>query len=336
MIKIKHVINSLLFHIQSFLWFLLFFYFKNRYGIKVAKTQIEKEKIFEFRYNIYNAELNYVWYQKLSHERKIYDEFDFMENTYIFYSGDINHITGTIRLTVWNKRKLPKYIQEKYYITQDLLPNVEYVGVLSFFQVKKNYRKNSLLGLTLISYLWKFKTEHQAEFFPDMIFFDCLPGLLKQYNKMGCFTYTDKIMFAERAILEVPLAIAPFDVHYLKKQQCINYYLVKYYFNQYKKLVPDAEVVMKSRSFESIVPHLWLYKNRDELNKYHNAISSEKLKKLFHLIVSLQENNLVISIGEGTPIIQEKVIDYYMYLLIEGAVGIYIGDKLISKLFPGA
>lgn len=320
--------------IQSFIWFFLFQFYKKYYGIKVAKTLAEKEKIFKFRCEIYNKELNYYFSAKENYAGMQFDEYDLRDETIILYTGDIDNITGTVRMAIWDKDKVPTRIKENYSLTPQMLVNFRTVGEIRFLEVRKDMRK-TFLGLTLMSYLYQAACE-QAPVTPEVVFSDCMPGLLSSYLKVGCFAYTDKMIHRVFGILLIPLVIVSFDLNYLKNNKCITYHVVKHCYQIYKKKMRLLGINIMDRDLANTLPNLNLHPDKIEMIKYQKNISHNELEKPYQFILSHVKNPLVLTVEENTIIIKKDIIDYEMFILLEGRLGIFINNALLAELHPGA
>lgn len=307
--------------------------FKKHYSIKIATTKEEKEKIFKFRYQIYHDELGGYFLDNIeAHNKMLYDEYDFQDNIIILYAGEINDITGTIRLKTWDKNNLPLQFVNKYHIENSLLQNVDTIGELRYFQVRKDKRK-SFLGIMLLYYLYKTISENPA-MVNDIIFCDCQPGLLPLYTQVGCFVYMKKMLFEPYGILQIPLAIATFDLKYLKQNQTITYYIAKHYYNAYKKKVGNTIAAKKSRDFNTIIPHFSLFYSYNAIKKYLQTMDIEQ-QRLYDFILQFLQHYIVISLDPHSIIIKNNIVDYDMFLILSGRVGVYIDNQLIAELPPG-
>lgn len=322
-----------MFLIRSFLLLALLPYIKKTYPVRIAKSTSEKEKIFKFRYQIYRTELSHHFLDEtVVQENMLFDEYDFMDNSLIFYCGHIDNILGTVRLTIWDKQAIPDEIREKYYIDHKILDHVDRVGELRFMQVAKKYRK-SLLAISLFSSLIETNSMKDA-FHSDILFSDCQPGLLNYYFNLGCFPYTEKI-FEKYGILQVPIAVALYDLNYMKSKS-ILYGVLKRYYRLHQKRAKKMGVIVPTTNFQTIIPHLELYFTPDQVKFYRNNIRTDKDKKNFDFILTLAKKFIVLTIRKGYPIIRKDLVDYDMYLLLEGVVGIFMDDILIAQLTPGS
>lgn len=302
------------------------------YKIKIAKTKEEKIAVLKFRYQIYCQELSYQFLNKqISKDNLLCDEFDFTANTIILYSGDIKDISGTIRFTTW-KNNFPKKIIEKYKITDAILAQIKSIGEIRFLQVKDDYRKG-LLGLALMFALYKINGDY-VDMVNDLTFCDCMPGLISKYLKFGAFAYSKSFIYEEMGILQIPLAIATFDLQFLRREKCFTYYIAKHNFKKYqRKLSSKARV--KPKTYIDLIPHYQLIFKPQQITFYRDNIANEKFKHYFDDIIRLLRKVIVIPIMPNIPLIKRDIIDYDLYLLLEGKLGVYINGKLIATLHPG-
>lgn len=323
--------NKSMFYLRSFLLRFIFPFLYKIYSIKIALTKEEKEKIFKFRYQTYRVELNHYFLDENQIEKDmLFDEEDFSDNTLILYVGDIDNIIGTIRISVWDKNKFPKNVQKKYFLDDNSMAQFKKIGELRFFQIKKEYR-TSLLGLALMLYFVKLGQE-EKKFLADIFLCDCQPGLLKHYMNLGCFSYTDKVIFKEYGILQIPLAVIPYDYVYMRKAHSITYHLSKYCYNTYNKVLsPEQRPLFKNNTLSTLSLQL----NQSQIDFYRSHFIKKDSVSNFNFIIENIRNVLVLSIESGAIVIKKDIQDYDCYLLLDGKLGIFIGNLQIAELQPG-
>ncbi|MBA3660199.1 MAG: cyclic nucleotide-binding domain-containing protein [Gammaproteobacteria bacterium] len=303
------------------------------YRVNVARTLEEKQKVFKFRYDIYRVELAYEFLDTRSKDGMFYDDYDFMDNTLILYSGDIDHITSTVRLTVWDKEHLPKKILENFNLKESMVDKINRLGEYHFFQVRKDYRR-SLLAIVLLIYTCKAVID-QPQLTPDLIFFNCQPGLIKYYLAMGAYPYTHEVIHREYGLLQIPLAMPSFDLTNLKKNHCLSYHCVKYYAKKLKKNAPFAIYQSATRNAANVLHPISLYLTPAETKKFGEMISKKNHRERYAFIVSLMKNIVLLSVEKNTPILRKNLVDFDMYLIVEGSMGIFLNERVIAKLIPG-
>lgn len=323
-----------MFFLKSIFAYWFFKYLKFRYAIKIATTSEEKEKIFKFRYQIYRTELQHTFLDKMTTtEGMLCDEYDDIANSMILYSGDIDNIQGTVRFSVWTKNSLPKQLSDKYFLTENMLNNLNSIGEIRFLQISKKYRK-SLLLYTLLGYLYELYCK-QPHFDPDVYFHDCQPGLIVNYIRFGSYNYTNKMIFKELGILQIPLAYNPFDFKQLSKSKSLLCSLARYYCYKYKKQVSADIYSYKARDFSTFLPHINLHVTTTMLAQYQKNILTSDLQTLFLDITKISNKWLVLSVSHDTPIITQGILDYDMFLLLEGKLGVYTNEICFATLEPG-
>ena len=314
------------------LWFFLFNLLNKRYSIKIASTLQEREAVFKFRHQIYVNELGYTFLCEDNQKDMLFDEYDFMPNSVIIYSGDVNHITGTIRMTVWDRENFPLKKEEEYLINKNLLAHFVNAGEINFFQVRKENRKG-FLGLALISFLYKVALD--PRFNHDIVFLHCFPGLIEQYFTTGGFIYTSQAVLNAYGTLLIPMAIAPFDFNFLKENKCITYGIAKDCLSLFKNKVSDEVYKTKCQNLSAIFPHISIYFKRHDIAIYRSNIDDQDIKKQFDFLISLIQKGIVIYIKKNTAIIKSNLIDYDIFLLMEGKVGVFFENVLIAEIKPG-
>lgn len=296
--------------------------------MKIATTPEEKLKIYRFRYEIYRNNLNHIFLDKISEQGQLHDALDDGPNTVTIYSERNGKIIGNIRVSMWKQNELPTSIRKKYYIDDKILKNFKQFGEFRFIQVSPEYR-HSYLGLVLMCNAVELMVSSTP--YETLTFGDCQPGLINYYQHAGCFAYTDKVIFEEFSMLQIPLVYLT-DLQCLKDRKAISYHLVKALRRRYP-LNSDAD----KRPYQELIQPINLFATKDEIQQYREGLKTTKLKHRFDFIINiLQKNIIVLKLPKDACVITNNIIDYDIYMLIEGKLGVYHDKQLIAILEPGA
>lgn len=304
---------------------------KRHYQLGVATTPEEKEEVYKFRYQIYRQQLNHTFLDHGSQLELLTDEFDDSNNSVILYAKHNGKIIGTLRVCAFKNHELPKSIIEKYSISQNMIDAVPYLGEFRFFEINKEYAKTSL-ALALLSFMGE---QLSKKYSPEMLLFSCCqPGLLHYYFRLGCFYYTDKIFTVDFPILEIPLAYMMSDINFLKQQKAITYAFSKAMIR--KNVANELEMnVMTNRRYLNELPRINLYKTKKELEPYKENIASIKSRKRLDFILSVLRQILVIHLPPNSIVITKDVVDYDIYVLLEGKLGVMHDNELMAEIKAG-
>jgi len=148
--------------------------------IKIAKTKIEKEAIFLFRYEIYINELGKFFLNKNKADNKFSDELD--DDAYIIYSEDQSgNIIGCVRFLIQcqDERLTRKYKLQKDFQDNKLIQ-------IDRFMIDKKHRGSSL---SLRFMLWMYKFALKCNVHTCLI--EVEPHLVKLYQKLGFVEYDE-------------------------------------------------------------------------------------------------------------------------------------------------
>lgn len=313
--------------LKSLLWFIMFQFYRRYYNIKLAVTPEEKEKVFKFRHKIYMMELNYhALDMETPEEGHLYDEIDLSNNSLILYSGDIDNIIATLTLHIYDTNNVPTKFRSHYYLTDKILNCFKNIGELRYFQILPQYRTKKFLALSLFTYLYMIQAKMNAQHTPEVIFATCFPGLLNKYLRIGCYHYINKMSF-DLNVLLIPLAYSPFDMEYLRKQKNINYIPALYYKNQLKSQR------IKLSTYE--LPKISFIYSREEVRNYIRNIQNESNQNFLSFLLDTLPRLIILPVTKDKPVLKKDVLDYDMYFLIEGQLGVYQDDHLVATLSPG-
>lgn len=251
----------------------------------------------------------------------LYDKYDFLASTVIFYSGDINNITGTLRITSWKIEEIPEDIIEQYSLDINALKKLNRVGEFGFFIVKDEFR-HTLLNLYLLCSIYSYDNNQFTA--NDAMLAYCMPGLLKHYLNLGVYCYKDILIFDEDGA-NIPTCFPVYDLKHHLKNKSIYYFLAK-------NCVDKAE---NKISVSQIISPISLYASYDQLMKYQDNIKTKTQLDDYKFIISALKNIIIISVKSNKPIIKKAILDYDIYFLVEGKLGVFLNENKIAELTPG-
>ena len=181
-------------------------------SIYEARSERQKQRVFEFRYQIHFVELGKVS-PSLNHElRQMTDECD--EGATILYAEDENgNIVGTATTIFGSKTTFPEQIIERFDLA--VLENKispEKLSVTGRLMVDPSYRGRTLTSL-LVTRLYQLAIEHGTEF----DFCMCSLPLLRLYQRLGYQTYQERTIRPDGVNLRVPLVLSVRDKQHLQK-----------------------------------------------------------------------------------------------------------------------
>ncbi|MDX1838042.1 hypothetical protein DIZ81_09510 [Legionella taurinensis] len=203
-----------------------------------ARSEEEKEQVFNFRYRIYHEEYKMIE-PGYDHQRKILkDELDTHKQIILTYTVTKQAISSTCRSHYFQQTACPREMDGKYGLPELSIPSQHTLALSERLAVDKNIR-GKYLAMVQTVYIATRLIRDLSTYFS---FASCAPSLLRHYSRLGYRPYTSKLLqFDDR--LEIPIAVIP-DLKFLKESGSPVYPLMKKYcdpalLKQYEHYRPD-------------------------------------------------------------------------------------------------
>lgn len=302
------------------------------YSIKVAENNDEKNTVFKFRYQVYIKEIGIQDVKPNDiHENLMYDELDLDNSSITVYASRNRKVIGTLRISIWQKNNLPSDIKAKYHIDEPILKLVDTIAELRFFQIAVNYRKG-ILALALFNALYEACGKHSATL-PDIIFCDAFIGLTPYYEKIGCYLYTKKSPLEN--VFLTPLALNPYDIKYFFLKKSISRYITFWHLHSIKKRFSRNIYLQKAKTYIDLIPRFPIYLTPEEKAAFRANFDSKEKCEIYDFITSILKKSVTLTIRKNTVLIKMDMVEYDMFLLIQGTVAVYINNIEVARLSPG-
>lgn len=300
--------------------------------IKIANEEWEKERIYQFRYQVFIEEiaksLTYVDHKR----RQFFDDLD--KTSILLYAQTGNKVVGTMRITLGEPDQFPIFLSEIFTLHKfkEILNTQRFkgIGLSTKFAIAPAYRGSTLM-YKLVSETVRICQDNNIQFF----FGGCNPHLIPLYERVGWRRFTKNFTDDNNGLL-VPLLIIPEDTLYLKQVKSPLYRV----FNQRK--FPSILSEKFQASFPEYIRHhntqlitndfLWNYIrskfNTETIPHFLKNLTKEDALSFFKLgaIFLCDEGDCIVNYGE---------MSNGLYFLLTGAVA----QKSISSnsqlLLPG-
>lgn len=313
------------------------------YKIKAAKSEEELHKLYKFRHDVYKKDLNMSFMDEgeasnFEKQDVITDEIDKYPNTVNLYATRKGEIAGVVRVSFYNDYLDKDLWNKKYGVTDEMADNNGLIGEISFFLVNKKYR-GTWLPIAILASLY-FALSKQ-KLFPSLIFGYSMPGLVRRYESVSCYTYIKKFIYDNDGVA-IPFVMAPYEPkignkNYNIPSSIIFDYLARMIMLIHRKSITPKMHEVLTKSYREDVPHISLHVN-DEINQ-EKIIQEKKTKcsALFLFIIKYFDlhRHLIFEVEAGKKIIVSKTIDYDIYLVLEGEFSALYNEEEFFKLMPG-
>ena len=281
--------------------------------IKVACSDEDRQRIFQFRYDVYVTEMGKSP-TEADHEKKIIrDELD--DDAHLLYAEDEGHIIGTVRLNYRTKEKFPSVWEQRYEIETFASSFGDHISMTSRMMVAKDYRGSSVPA-ALVGAVYSAGREMGSKF----DFCNCAPSLLEFYEQIGFRRFTDGFMDEDNGY-RVPLVMLVRDTQYLKQVRSPLYRVARNFEHEaetsewFQKIFPTHTGIGNSRS-----------RNTEEFWKQLSEQLAAPPTACIPLFDSLCDEEVssflrsgtVLSLQAGDRIIRQGDVGDEMYIILSG------------------
>ncbi|QUR68731.1 cyclic nucleotide-binding domain-containing protein [Mycobacterium spongiae] len=178
--------------------------------VRKAETEEEREAIFAFRYQVYGEELG----RKLGTEKGVkrtHDDEDDKPYSTLLYTADEKGITGTSRMRVWEPGEVPAKDFAKF--SMERLPGIERLrtGEGERLMVRPDQRSGLVIAALSLAVL----DLGRPDWYIDLLFGYCTPGLVPYYLNMGWRRYAGRMIPTPDGI-HAPLVLVISDVEHFR------------------------------------------------------------------------------------------------------------------------
>jgi hypothetical protein len=282
---------------------------------RTADSEPERQRIFRFRYGLYHEELGRV-VSGVDHDRRaIEDEMDRAPNTIHVYQERGGEIALAMRVIVWEAGHLPEAVKRDFDLAR--VPGADRYSYAEYGRLMARPRhRGSLRALALILSVTRMLVKERGI---DALLATCKPGLVSRYVRLGLRPYTPRIIEYPDG-LEVPL-IAPLDRAYGRLAR-----------SPFRYIAPHNPAWQEHRAWES-----WARGDDEaavstdpermaaELDALYAGIPAHSLVERAILEDLARAGGYILSIDQGTKLIQEGLYDRDIYIVLDGEVVIETG-----------
>lgn len=281
--------------------------------IKVACSDEDRQRIFQFRYDVYVTEMGKSP-AEADHEKKIIrDELD--DDAHLLYAEDEGHIIGTVRLNYRTKEKFPAVWEQRYEIETFAPLFGDHISMTSRMMVAKDYRGSSVPA-ALVAAVYSAGREMGSKF----DFCNCAPSLLEFYEQIGFRRFTDGFMDEDNGY-RVPLVMLVRDTQYLKLVRSPLYRVARNFEHEaetgewFQKTFPTHTGIANSRSRNT--EEFWKQLS-DQLAAPPTACIPLFDSLCDEEVSSFLRSGTVLSLQAGDRIIRQGDVGDEMYIILSG------------------
>ncbi len=220
--------------------------------IQFVKNDDQLNEVCRFRYKTYIEELGTTYGQISLEGGMLKDELDEFGLTLFVKNGDA--IIATARMNMGCHSDFDEYWYECYNLKD--FPDIQKVCLVSKMMIAQEWRKTSL-SFQILAQIYRSCKEHGMHF----IFLDCVPPLIRIYEKAGLRRYKDNAPEDKNLKYYVPMVGVVEDVEYLKMCQSPFYEVAKHLPsdpaspNWFKNYCPYGI----GHTYEPLLPIHWLW-----------------------------------------------------------------------------
>jgi predicted GNAT family N-acyltransferase len=311
--------------------------------IKIANEEWEKERIYQFRYQVFIEEiaksLTYVDHKR----RQFFDDLD--KTSILLYAQAGNKVVGTMRITLGEPDQFPLFLSEIFTLHKfkEILNTQRFkaIGLSTKFAIAPAFRGSTLM-YKLVSETIRICQDNNIQFF----FGGCNPHLIPLYERVGWRRFTKNFTDDNNGLL-VPLLIIPEDTLYLKQVKSPLYRVFK------QRKTPSVLSEKFQASFPEYIRHhntqlithdfLWNHLrskfNDETIPPFLKNMSKEDALSFFQLgaIFLCNEGDCIVNYGEMsnglyfllTGVVAQKSISSNSQILLPGQ---FFGGDLVTSV----
>ena len=306
----------------------------NLHPVHIATTEEEREAVYRFRYTVYYQELG----RQLGnpdHERKrIWDPEDDKDTTTILYTGNLDDLTGTVRLRHWPPGSVPEHVKQE--MSFDLIPDIDerHTAEIGRFMIRKSNRGKLLLASFSATVFDLLANKHNTE----LTFCYCAPTLIPYYRKLGARPFGARLVETPDDIM-VPLVSVMSDYAYFKRVGSPLAPMVKKSFGKGKRKVIDPQLYQhlfeaESEPVEADPEKIWdelqdaVLTEPEEAGSFLDSLPPDTVKLL-------TKRGFIIDIPAGKMIARKGLSAQEMFVILDGLFEVTDGGQRLALLGKG-
>lgn len=302
--------------------------------VGIARTQQEREAVYRFRYRVYVEELKRD-YPDADHERKwLLDEDDDQDYAVNFYTGDVDDITGSMRLLVWSPGKVPDSYFQMF--SMDTFPGI---GDLTTAELGRLMIRPDQRGNTIFPSLMCAMYEHLVSMDAQLCFLYCVPGLVKHYRKsMGARPYSGQLVAAGSST-GIPMVVVVSDYEYFRRSGSVLAEMSESCFGTGERAALDTSDFTHVLEGESVPVkldegavweefHQQLLDHGESLPTFLSSLSPSVLKEL-------TSSGFILNLSPGDVVAREGTEEREVYVILEGLFEVISHGKRLAILEKG-
>lgn len=297
--------------------------------MKIANTESEKEKIYQFRYEVFVEEMSTPVHAADHQNKRIVDELD--QHSILIYALAGSQIIATARVTIGNTDQFPEWLSTTFSFSKfnDLLydyPNKK-VGLTTKMAIASPYRGSTIM-FRLIAEMYKIYNDYQIQF----SFGGGNPRLIQLYERVGYRRFTKNFTEPGYGLL-IPLVFIHDDIGHLKLVRSPLYRLFpktqeSVLSKRFYKAFPESTKHINSQLQDhssSLIQSL--LNNNDKYLSPLNSLTKEERTTLIQLgaIIHCTEDDVITTVGE---------MSNELYFLLSGSLAAKSSSRLYN-IYPG-
>lgn len=297
--------------------------------VRLAVTPAEREQVFRLRYQVYVEEMHLPFPGSADHgAQAMSDEVDDVARLVLVTVDD--RPAGTLRAVLGSDGPIPPVLHEEFHLERFIdLVAPERMLFLSRFLVHADYRQTDVT-VNLIRGLQSIWEEQR----PELVFGDCEPYMLAFYDALGFRTYCSPYNTVNMDLL-YPLVLVV-DHEYLEG---IGSPLLEWGARDLPE--PAALAALRER-VPAIAPARPLDLQGDEWAAEFERLSSDRggdgsifagLRK--DEVDALLARSQVLDLEPGALLIRRDNVSRNMYVVLDGALEIFDGERMIRTCGKG-
>lgn len=250
---------------------------------KIARTLEERNKIFSFRYEVYQEELGYDMPGTNHDLRIVKDDIDDLPESILFYLEKNGKLIATMRLVIYPEHKVPDKVIQFYSLEKHSWLKNYSICEIERFMARKEFRHKFII-LKFIASITAYIIRHNVKITLQY----CKPCLVSHFYAIGDRPYTSNLIDYANG-LWIPL-IGFIDRNYAKK---IN--------SPVKFLIPNEAVF-----------------SEEQIKEFYNSVQAITFNKkiiLKEIEQSLLDTNALVPMPKFILEIFKKLIDDRCYML---------------------
>jgi hypothetical protein len=294
--------------------------------LRRAETAEDRAAVFAFRYQVLAQELGHKFGDFDHVCRHMRDAEDDKPSSTLYYTADDKGITGSARIRHWEPGEVPAKVFKTY--SMERFPGIARlrVGEIGRVVVRPDHRG----GLTPVALFYAIPDVGKPHAHLDLLFADCLPGLVRRYEQLGCRRYAGRMIPTPDGLM-VPMVAVVANVDWVRATGSILAPKVERNGREPLDTAPFAELFDERNvpvQFDKKLVRAAIDDGVAASVGFLSQISTETVR-------ALADKGFIIEVTAGTLLTEAGLSQRELFVIIDGEFEAFNGERTVRRVCGG-